>query len=188
MATHSTLSELFTATADAIRAKTGSTEKIVADDFPATIDTIVTLNEGTKDADATAADIASGKTAYVNGARVTGNLNVSGSGSIVSVGFDGMAHNSNNDTSVQVYGKFSFDRLMRANSETSMSIPYTNFGDATAADVVSGKTFTSAAGLKVTGTASLGSSVAGTLCHSKTFEAIMGWTLVPAIFKSLHNS
>lgn len=38
-----------------------------------------------------------------------------------------------------------------------------------------------------TGGSSGGSSVAGTLCHSKTFEAIMGWTLVPAIFHMEHN-
>lgn len=76
MATHNTLGELFTATADAIRAKTGSTDLIVADEFPAKI-----------------AEIPTG-----------------------------------------------------------------------------------------------GSSVAGTLCHSKTFEALMGWTLVPAQFNILHNS
>lgn len=37
MATHETLSSLFTAIADAIRAKTGKTETIVADNFPAEI-------------------------------------------------------------------------------------------------------------------------------------------------------
>lgn len=37
MATHATLSALFSAIADAIRAKTGSTDPIVADDFPAAI-------------------------------------------------------------------------------------------------------------------------------------------------------
>ena len=42
----------------------------------------------------------------------------------------------------------------------TMNLPLTtsNFGDATAADVAAGKTFTSAAGLKVTGTATSGSS------------------------------
>lgn len=33
-----------------------------------------------------------------------------------------------------------------------------------------------------------GNSVAGTLCHSQTFEAVMGWTLVPAQFNMLHNN
>lgn len=33
-----------------------------------------------------------------------------------------------------------------------------------------------------------GNSIAGTLCHSQTFEAVMGWTLVPAQFNMLHNN
>lgn len=32
-----------------------------------------------------------------------------------------------------------------------------------------------------------GSSVAGTLCHSKTFESVMGWSLVPAVFNMEHS-
>ena len=39
---HTTLSALFSAIADAIRSKTGSTEQIVADDFPTAIDSIST--------------------------------------------------------------------------------------------------------------------------------------------------
>lgn len=40
MATHTNLKELFTAIANAIRAKTGSTDTIVADDFPTAIEAI----------------------------------------------------------------------------------------------------------------------------------------------------
>ena len=40
MAKHNSLTELFTATANAIRSKTGSTDPIVADDFPAAIEGI----------------------------------------------------------------------------------------------------------------------------------------------------
>ena len=40
--THTTLSSLFTAIANAIRAKTGSTATIVADDFPEAITSIQT--------------------------------------------------------------------------------------------------------------------------------------------------
>lgn len=43
---HATLTSLFTAIADAIRAKTGSTETIIADDFP---DTIAGIETGSKD-------------------------------------------------------------------------------------------------------------------------------------------
>lgn len=38
------------------------------------IDEIVTLEEGTSDANATSNDIAKGKTAYVNGVKITGNI------------------------------------------------------------------------------------------------------------------
>lgn len=46
-------------------------------------------------------------------------------------------------------------RYVKGNDETvvNVTIPKTKFGNATAADVAKGKTFTSAAGLKVTGTA-----------------------------------
>ena len=46
MATHTNLSSLFTAIADAIRAKTGKTETIVADNFPTEIAAIETGGGG----------------------------------------------------------------------------------------------------------------------------------------------
>lgn len=45
---HKTLTELFTATADAIRAKTGSTDEIIADEFPIKISEISAGAAGTK--------------------------------------------------------------------------------------------------------------------------------------------
>ena len=73
---HATLGELFDATADAIRTKTGKTSEIIADNFPSEISTIITFQEGTKESSnpITASTVLSGKVGYVNGTKITGNI------------------------------------------------------------------------------------------------------------------
>ena len=104
----------------------------------------------TNDGTAKASDMANGVTAYVNGAKVTGNVTTTSTNASVDTSQISLEREPVTNS---IYAKYTYknDWLFRNGAILAYPIPASNFGDATTADVAYGKTFTSSAGLKVTG-------------------------------------
>lgn len=166
-----TLVKTFTDIADAIRAKDGSTGTMKPTEMPSKIAAIETGTD-TSDATVTASDLASGVIAYGKDGKVTGNVSVITDSTVYdafSTGYRGAPGDS--DFKINIVHRFGQDVMFKKTSFLTLCRPGSDFGDATAADVATGKTFTSTSGLKVTGTGKL-ATADGYLVKTVTYEGV----------------
>ena len=145
-------------------------EKITAKDINEAFAAIEDNWIDTSDATATENDMANGVTAYVNGEKIEGNIPEVISNKVFSTTYS-YVDNWIDSTVMNVRGVVPSDTLCRSDSVVNIPVPASEFGDATAANVAVGKTFTSSAGLNVTGTGKIGRRVGATVhCERTDYE------------------
>ena len=133
---------------DKINARTGKSDTTLSE----AVDRVTSGNMvDTSDGTATESDMASNKIAYVKGERVAGKLDVYSNPSFQYKEIKDYPSSN----CIYAVGQNDKRRILSQTGVVQVIVLYQEFGDATEDDVASGKTFTSAAGLKKTGTAEM---------------------------------
>ena len=153
---HTSLGELFTNIANAIRTKTGSTDAIIADEFPSKIQSISTginLPEIADDVLGSPSDLASGKQLIDDNGNIVTGVVVDSKSSYTKFGAEPQERISNYDGTLS-YIEFTVNpgEPTMIESKVTLVADINKFGNATINDVAAGVTFTSQNGLKLTGT------------------------------------
>lgn len=123
-------------------------------------DSIHLYSEGAKFGDATAECVAEDRTfTSANGLNIPGSLPVVSSFDLTHI--DAFASGTIVEGSLVVYVENDSDAIVRSGKSVYLKVPLSSayFGNATEDEVLAGRTFTSANGVKITGKASLGASI-----------------------------
>lgn len=135
---------LLTAIANAIRTKNPGAGTLTPGEMAEAIEDLSVLD--TSDATATSAQLLSGYTAYAKGQKISGNIqqlsSISGSGTPERSG-----------TNILVSGESVSTGFISGTTPITLTVPGNALGNANTGNVLSGYTFTSASGVKLTGTA-----------------------------------